>query len=370
MFKTSDFFRIISFVLGVVGVVIGVVDLRLNISPPKTIAVKKTKEPVETKEIKETEETGSDLSASKFPEEYVDANGLTFRLIKPGTFTMGNAGLTAEEIKEKYPNGILEHIEGATPHKVTLTKPFYMAKYETTVAEFKKFVDATGYVTTAEKEGQSWGVLENDSFGAAVGANWRNPGFPQDSTHPVVHISWDDATAYINWLNANAKYSEELGCAPFYRLPTEAEWEYACRAGTKTEFFWGTNEPTDGDGYLNAADASGTPNGGAWSEIFGDVWLFNDGYVATAPVGSFKPNAWGLYDMAGNACEWCLDWFTSYESEPQTDPTGPATGALRAMRGGSWCYSPVGCRSNSRFPPFPTHRSSDFGFRVVVERKR
>ncbi|MBP3529554.1 MAG: SUMF1/EgtB/PvdO family nonheme iron enzyme [Thermoguttaceae bacterium] len=346
----------------------GVVDFWLKKPTKATTGTTTEATPSDSVALASKQTFKNDSVVNELPEEYLDANGTVFKLIQAGSFMMGNAGLSPEEIHEKFPKGHLEWIEGATPHKVTLTQPFYMAKYETSVAEFKRFVDATGYVTSAEKEGESWGLSENGAFGPAVGAYWREPKFPQDSTHPVVHISWEDAAAYIDWLNENAEYSAELGCKPLYRLPTEAEWEYACRAGTQTEFFWGTNKPTDGNGYLNGADASGTPNDGTWSGILGDSWLFNDGYVATAPVGSFKPNPLGLHDMAGNVREWCLDWFVSpYDSEVQTDPTGPALGLLRVLRGGSWCLPPVNARSSDRWGSAPYHRSSDFGFRVVVD---
>ncbi len=313
---------------------------------------------------------GRDLQAkiekasAELPEDYLSAAGIEFRLIKPGSFMMGNV-LTPEEIHAKYPGGKLEWYRDAPRHKVTLTKPFYMAKYETTVAEFKRFVDATGYKTTAEREGNARGLKKDGSWGDIDGLNWRNPGFEQASDHPVVCVSWDDAQKYIEWLNENAEYSEELGFKPVYRLPTEAEWEYACRAGSKTEFFWGSNEPEDGEGYLNAADESGTPNGMKWNSCF----PFNDGYVATSPVGSFKPNAWGLCDMAGNALEWCADWYGSYDATSQIDPKGPKSGSLRVLRGGSWYSVARLCRSASRNSIDPAFRRNSYGFRLVLGRE-
>ena len=304
-----------------------------------------------------------DSVADGLPEEYHDANQTVFNLIRGGSFMMGTCGLSPEEISEKYPGARLERLQEATRHKVTLTKPFYMARYETTVAEFKKFVDATGYVTTAEKIGLAFGLRKDGGFGAVDGANWRNPTIPQEPTHPVVCVSWDDVAAYIAWLNKNAVYSEELGRKPFYRLPTEAEWEYACRAGTQTEFFWGTNEPKDGEGYLNAADKSGAP----CSKPDGSVWPFNDGYVGLAPVGSFKPNLFGLYDMAGNAMEWCSDWIAPYVALPQINPTGAPTGWHRVARGGAWNLTPVWARSNNRHGYWANNSSVDRGFRVVID---
>ena len=316
---------------------------------------------------------GRDLQAriekasAELPEDYLSAAGIEFRLIKPGSFMMGNA-LTPEEIHEKYPGGFVEGYREAPRHKVTLTEPFYMAKYETTVAEFKRFVDATGYKTTAEERGGfTWQSTGSRGMGAFPDRkDWRYPGFKQDSSHPVVGVSFEDVKAYIDWLNENAEYSAELGFKPVYRLPTEAEWEYACRAGSKTEFFWGSDEPEDGEGYLNAADESGTPNGWKWYYYF----PFNDGYVATSPVGKFKPNAWGLCDMAGNASEWCADWYGPYDATSQKDPKGPKSGSSRVVRGGSWRSGPEHCRSAYRDRSDPTHRSDfdGFGFRLVLGR--
>lgn len=313
---------------------------------------------------------GRDLQAkiekAELPEEYLSAAGIEFRLIEPGSFMMGNT-LTPEEIHAKYPGGKLEWYQDAPRHKVTLTKPFYMAKYETTVAEFKRFVDATGYKTTAEHErpAQRQAHDPNPPRMIVDVNNWRNPSFEQDLTHPVVYVSWNDAQEYVKWLNDNAEYSEELGFKPVYRLPSEAEWEYACRAGSKTEFFWGSNEPEDGEGYLNAADESGTPIGTKWNYCF----PFNDGYVATSPVGKFKPNAWGLYDMAGNAWEWCADYYGRYDTTPQKDPTGPTSGSHRVLRGGGWYNSAKYCRSAYRNHFDPTNLYYVYGFRLVLGRK-
>ncbi len=315
---------------------------------------------------------GRDLQAKiekTLPEEYLSEAGIDFRLIKPGSFMMGNT-LTPEEIHKKYPGGKVEWYQDAPRHKVTLTEPFYMAECETTVGEFKRFVDATGYKTTAEREGNALGFdKEKNVYAEIDGLNWRNPGFEQDSTHPVVCVSWDDAQKYIEWLNDNAKYSEELGFKPVYRLPSEAEWEYACRAGSKTEFFWGSNDPADGEGYLNAADESGSPNGKKWSYHF----PFNDGYVGTSPVGTFKLNAWGLYDMAGNVWEWCADWYAAdyYKNKKSVQGLINETpGSNRVLRGGCWYFNAKNCRSADRFIYYLASRSFSYGFRLVLGRER
>jgi len=186
------------------------------------------------------------------------------------------------------------------------------------------------------------------------GLNWQKPGFDQQDTHPVTCVSWDDATAFCQWL------SREDGRT--YRLPTEAEWEYACRAGTDTFFFWG-DDPDDGEGYLNGADETGTPDGRSWTYKFS----FKDGYAATSPLGRFKPNAFGLYDVLGNVNEWCSDWWGSgyYGESPVDDPTGPTAGSGRVFRGGGWVSDAGYCRSAYRLGAAPEYRDYYLGFRVA-----
>jgi formylglycine-generating enzyme required for sulfatase activity len=146
-------------------------------------------------------------------------------------------------------------------------------------------------------------------------------------------------------------------------LPTEAQWEYACRAGTKTAYPWGDN-PDDGKGWANAADQSlkkKIPNQKDWS-----FFSWDDGFVFTAPVGSFKANAFGLYDMNGNAWQWCQDRYGDYEKGAATDPTGADTGGFRVLRGGSWSSTPGDCRSASRCMDPPDYRIALNGIRVAV----
>ncbi|MCX7017310.1 MAG: SUMF1/EgtB/PvdO family nonheme iron enzyme, partial [Candidatus Sumerlaeota bacterium] len=135
--------------------------------------------------------------------------------------------------------------------------------------------------------------------------------------------------------------------------------EYACRAGSTTQFFWG-DRAEEGQGYLNAADAAPRPGGEPWRYRF----PFSDGFWRTAPVKSFRPNAWGLYDMAGNACEWCRDWYGEFSSDPATDPKGPRSGEYRVVRGGSWYVCPVSCRSAYRYRYSPAMAGDLNGFRV------
>jgi formylglycine-generating enzyme required for sulfatase activity len=146
-------------------------------------------------------------------------------------------------------------------------------------------------------------------------------------------------------------------------LPTEAQWEYACRAGTKTAYSWGDN-PDDGKGWANCADQSFTkklPNAG-WT-----FFSWDDSFVFTSPVGTFKTNAFGLYDMVGNAWQWCQDRYGDYDKGAATDPTGPLVGGPNLLRGGSWYSGPGECRSARRLRLYPGGRvNGGGGFRVEV----
>ena len=267
--------------------------------------------------------------------------------------------LTPEEVDRKYPGGKVEWYKNAHPrHKVRISQAFYMAKHAVTAGDFRRFTEATGYETTAEKEGTSYGWdKEQFTWDLVKGLNWHNPGIEQNSNHPVVHVSYFDAMAYIDWLNQQADTSD---CHGRYVLPTEAQWEYACRAGTTTEFFWG-NDAAHGKGYINAADEAGTPWGTKWNYVF----PFNSGYTGTAPIGSFRPNAWGLYDMLGNVWEWCNDWYGEYPTNMETDPKGPGSGSYRVNRGGSWYYLACYCRSAFRYWDDPGLRNYRLGFRLA-----
>jgi formylglycine-generating enzyme required for sulfatase activity len=194
-----------------------------------------------------------------------------------------------------------------------------------TVRQFRRFVDATGHKTEGEKAG------DNNT--------WRNPGFAQTDDHPVVYVSWNDANAFCAWL------ARETGAT--VRLPREAEWEYSCRAGSMTKYYFGDNDTDLGDYAWYSGN--NTPSG-------------------TKPGGQKKPNAFGLYDMHGLAWEWCADGMRTYTDKTETDPEGPSAGASRVYRGGSFSDVPRCCRAALRNVRAPSFRFDYVGFRVLVVR--
>ncbi len=274
----------------------------------------------------------ADASASGSDISSIDKPVIEWSDIPAGMFIMGS------------PESEVKRFDDEKQHQVTLSA-FRMSIFAITVGQFKTFVDATGYITDAEKgTGQSGGsvILEGSKWNSRAGVNWKcdvngNPRPVTDYNNPVIHVSWNDANAFAEWMNC--------------RLPTESEWEYACRAGTTTPFNTGSN--------LSALQANYNGNYPYTDNIKGEY------REKTMPVGSFAPNAWGLYDMHGNVMEWCNDWYGDYPDEPQTDPKGPATGSDRVYRGGSWAYDSRNCRSANRSSNAPGRRGNNMGFRLV-----
>jgi sulfatase modifying factor 1 len=284
-------------------------------------------------------------------------------LIPAGEFTMGSgesAEGTAAFFKKNYgpdslPARFFKHEH--PQHRVRITKPLYLGTYHVTRGQFRQFVEDSGYKTDAEK-GNFPGAYGWDAkkkwFDFNKAYSWRNAGFEQTDEHPVVNVSRNDTVAFCEWL------SKKEGKT--YRLPTEAEWEYACRAGTTTRYHSG-DDPETLATVANVADATAKAKFPDWT------WTIkaSDGYVFTAPVGQFKPNAFGLYDMHGNAWQWCADWYGEdyYGKSPADDPTGPDTGDDRVLRGGSWDCGPGFTRSAKRNWNSPGNRYYNAGFRVA-----
>ena len=237
--------------------------------------------------------------------EFAAPTNLVF--IPPGTFRMGS------------PTDEVDRFDWEGPQTaVTISRGFWMGKYEVTQGEYE----------------------------AVMGSNpsW----FTGDTTLPVEQVSWFDATDYCGALTQRERAAGRIGTNSVYRLATEAEWEYACRAGTSDRRFSYGDDP----GYTNLANY-------AWYDG-------NSGYM-THPVGEKLPNPWGLHDMHGNVWEWCQDWWSySLPGGIAVDPQGPATGSDRVVRGGVWYYYARCCRSASRTYDYPDYWDIDFGFRVLL----
>lgn len=274
------------------------------------------------------------------PKEMKDAaTGMEFIFVKGGCYQMGDTSGDG-------------YFSEKPVHEVCLDD-FYMGKYDVTVGQFRKFVDETGYRTEAEKSDGCLGRAGN-KWEQSSSFNWKNVGFEQDENHPVVCVTWDDAKAYTEWLGRKSGKK--------YRLPTEAEWEYAARAGTKGRNYWG-DKPADACKYANVGDLS-------LKRQFSNAMVHecDDGYVFTSPVGKFQPNGYGLYDMMGNVWQWVADWYGPryYSQSPRNNPAGPSNGQYRVLRGGSWNYGSQSVRASYRGRNERKIRNSDIGFRVAV----
>ena len=244
-------------------------------------------------------------------------------------------------------------------HEVTITKPFYMGLYTVTVGQFRQFVKDSGYKTEAEKDGKGgWGFNANKKAPEqGKKYNWQNVAWEQTDDHPVVNVTWNDAVAFCEWL------SKKEGKK--YRLPTESQWEYACRAGTKTRFYSGDEEETL-KGVANIADVSYKEK----RPVASWAMTWNDGYPFTAPVGKFKPNAFGLYDMHGNVQQWCQDFHGDYPQGAVVDPQcvmGASFLGFRAVRGSTFWQPLERVRSAYRDGAVPTYRFYCLGFRVALD---
>jgi formylglycine-generating enzyme required for sulfatase activity len=251
------------------------------------------------------------------PESFTNDFGMTFNLIPAGTFTMGSPA--AESGRD----------DNEIQHQVTLTQAFYMQTTEVTQGQWRAVMG------------------ENPSYFQNCGDNC-----------PVETVSWDDVQEFLARINAQSTDGYE------YRLPTEAQWEYAARAGSETAFCGGDiTEPTGNDPILNTL---------GWYDENSDAGYegcleWSDGRcIGPQPVAGRNANEWGLFDMHGNVWEWCSDWYGDYPTGSVTDPVGPSSGALRVLRGGSWFNTARLCRSADRGRGTPGNRSINFGFRLAA----
>jgi len=245
------------------------------------------------------------------PGSLTNSIGMQLVPIRPGEFLMGSP-------PTEQPRGVDEQ-----RHPVKITRAFYLGKYEVTQDQYERIAGS------------------NPSYFAAGGGGADSVADQDTSQLPVETVSWDDAVEFCRLLS---ELPEEVEAGRVYRLPSEAEWEYACRAGTTTAFHAGT---ALGVRQANIDTIAGT---------------------RTVQVGSYAANPFGLHDMHGNVLEWCADWYDAayYAASPREDPPGPATGTVRVLRGGSWGFTASSSRSANRFWYAPTFRTSCLGFRVAV----
>jgi formylglycine-generating enzyme required for sulfatase activity len=266
--------------------------------------------------------------------------------IPAGRFVMGAA--PGEEANE---NLAAPFLRRSQPPRAVEVAAFAIGKHEVTRGQYRVFAEATG------RRSDGCFNWSGSAFEMDARRDWRNPGYAQDDSHPVTCVSWDDASAYAQWLAAKTGRR--------YRLPSEAEWEYAARAGTTAARFWGDDGNQSCD-YANAADQTAAlqiPGAAGWTRA--DC---NDRHAYTAPVGSYGANAFGLHDMLGNVAEWTQDcWNGSYESAPANSHARISGDcSLRVVRGGSWEDAPVGVRAAYRVGSPAVIRVYTRGFRVGI----
>jgi sulfatase modifying factor 1 len=273
-------------------------------------------------------------------------DGLEYVFVPAGAFEMGCVAKDRECSADEKP-----------PHHVQLTRGFWLGRTLVTVAAFRKFATATGYVTSAEKDGGSYVWDGHGRYVKTEGVIWRSPGFAQGNDHPAVDLSWFDAEAFCSWTGG--------------RLPSEAEWEYAARAGKSgLKYPWGdgTTPVVDGQKQANVADASSRKKHAR--EDPSRTWFegYDDGFPETSPVAHFVANGFGLFDVTGNVGEWTADWYDEryYAHSVATDPQGPADGKSRVVRGGSWGGPPYVFRASYRAYNDPGYRAGHVGARCAT----
>jgi len=261
------------------------------------------------------------------PQEIINSIGMKLVLIPNGTFMMGS------------PPSEKDRCNNERQHEVTISKDYYLGAFEVTQAQYEKVMGTNPSHFQGQKPAEKISAKKHPQTGETIEEEKIIP--VDSSNHPVEGVSWKDAVEFCKKLS---ELPEEMKAGRVYRLPTEAEWEYACRAGSQTAFHFGDDPGSLGD--------------------YG--WFYSNSGGQTHPVGQKKPNAWGLYDMHGNVWEWCSDWYGAYPKVAVTDPCGLKKGSYRVIRGGSLEFDAKYCRSAIRRRFNTTLGLSQDGFRVAL----
>ena len=294
-----------------------------------------------------------DVARTNPAQRITNTLGMVLTLIPAGEFRMGSrpteveATLFRMEQKKVSPWYRQSPPSEIPRHPVRISRPFYFGAHEVTLGSFSNFVQQTGYQTDAERDGDGGDGKVEGKWTHGAKFNWQNMGYTRRDDEPVVNVTWNDAVAFCEWLTKKERIR--------HRLPTEAEWEYSCRAGTTSTYFWGDTDQQQNEYVWHGQNSGGAPH----------------------PVGQLKSNAFGLFDINGNVYEYCSDWFsTNYYQQAASeadrngiliDPMGPAVGTEKVVRSGSWGTDPMHCRSAFRGGAGLAHRNMRDGFRVVRE---
>jgi formylglycine-generating enzyme required for sulfatase activity len=283
--------------------------------------------------------TRSDAAEPPAPAEFINSIGMRFVVIPAGEFFMGSDPREIRRLSAEMPKRETLYGSENPRHRVRIRRPFHLGRTSVTIGEFRQFVTATKFQTDAERDGIGGFGMTNRKWERHVRYTWSSgAGFEATDRHPVVNVSWLDAVAFCEWLSSKE--------GAVYRLPTEAEWEYACRGG----------DARDPDPASRAQ----------WDAM---IWYRPNSEWRIHPVAERQPNAFGLYDMIGNVRNWCHDWFAAdyYAISPREDPPGPVNGTNRIVRGAAFHAEADLARPATRYADPPQHRHGQLGFRVLRE---
>lgn len=324
---------------------------------------------------RESTPSGSSTTEPQF------TNTLSMKMFRlpAGEFLMGSKE-TNEDLKQMgmslYEG--FDNSDEQPQHRVQISKPFYMGAHEVTLGQFLQYynADKLSHKTDAEKDGKGgWGYdgskTEQKPEYLPWNTGWNKP-VDQYMNHPVVNVSWNDAVSFCEWLTLKERRAGKIGLDQEYTLPSEAQWEYACRGGSKLSRLFSFGN--DGQQLLRYGNVKDAEYAKKFTNSYGDPITGNDGYVFTSPVGSFESNGFGLFDMHGNVWEWCQDVYDAKAYQGRSgvsrDPLSSLEGSDRVNRGGGWSNAPVHCRSADRSRFTPDIRFNDLGFRVSLQSVR